>query len=48
MLKASVHMPRIGCALAGGRWSIMEPIITKALAGQEVFVYDIAGGTYNP
>jgi O-acetyl-ADP-ribose deacetylase (regulator of RNase III) len=48
MLNASVHMPRIGCSLAGGRWSLMEPIINKALAGQEVFVYDITGGEYNP
>lgn len=41
-LNASVHMPRIGCGLAGGRWERIEPIIQKALlmAGVDVFVYD--------
>src|SRR5581483_5446379 len=27
-LHASVHMPRIGCGLAGGKWSEIEPLIT--------------------
>jgi O-acetyl-ADP-ribose deacetylase (regulator of RNase III) len=36
----SVHMPRIGCGLAGGKWSEIEPIIERALDGVEVFVYD--------
>jgi ATP-dependent helicase HepA len=26
-VKASVHMPRIGCGLAGGEWSRIEPLI---------------------
>lgn len=39
-LKASVHMPRIGCGLAGGRWEEIEPIIADELAGIEVTVYD--------
>ena len=26
MLSASVHMPRIGCGLAGGKWEEIEPI----------------------
>lgn len=41
-LKASVHMPRIGCGLAGGKWEEIEPIIHKALTknGVEVYVYD--------
>src|SRR5262245_2849542 len=26
-LGASVHMPRIGCGLAGGKWSEIEPLI---------------------
>ncbi|MEV8534445.1 macro domain-containing protein [Streptomyces sp. NPDC051211] len=39
---ASVHMPRIGCGLAGGKWSRVEPLITEALCarGIEVTVYD--------
>ena len=41
-LKASVHMPRIGCGLAGGKWEDIEPIITDELTSQgiEVSVYD--------
>lgn len=39
-LGASVHMPRIGCGLAGGKWSEIEPIINSALDGIEVYVYD--------
>jgi O-acetyl-ADP-ribose deacetylase (regulator of RNase III) len=40
---ASVHMPRIGCGLAGGTWDIMEPIILKELSEKEisVTVYDL-------
>jgi O-acetyl-ADP-ribose deacetylase (regulator of RNase III) len=30
-LGASVHMPRIGCGLAGGRWEQVEPIILDEL-----------------
>ncbi|MFF9165947.1 macro domain-containing protein [Streptomyces sp. NPDC014776] len=39
---ASVHMPRIGCGLAGGRWSRIEPLITERLVrrGVPVTVYD--------
>jgi O-acetyl-ADP-ribose deacetylase (regulator of RNase III) len=39
---ASVHMPRIGCGLAGGKWELMEPIIIHTLSGKniEVTVYD--------
>jgi O-acetyl-ADP-ribose deacetylase (regulator of RNase III) len=41
-LEASVHMPRIGCGLAGGEWSKIEPIIVETLCkqGVEVTVYD--------
>jgi O-acetyl-ADP-ribose deacetylase (regulator of RNase III) len=46
--KASVHMPRIGCFLAGGRWSQVEPLIQLHLAGIPVTVYDQSGGRYNP
>jgi O-acetyl-ADP-ribose deacetylase (regulator of RNase III) len=39
-LGASVHMPRIGCGLAGGKWSEIEPILERALEGIDVYVYD--------
>ncbi|MFE0170767.1 macro domain-containing protein [Streptomyces sp. NPDC059002] len=41
-LGASVHMPRIGCGLAGGKWSRIEPLITERLTarGIAVTVYD--------
>ena len=43
-LEASVHMPRIGCGLAGGKWDEVEPIVKEELtgSGSEVFVYDLA------
>ena len=39
---ASVHMPRIGCGLAGGQWAQVEPLIHEALTnnGIAVTVYD--------
>ena len=39
---ASIHMPRIGCGLAGGTWDKMEPIINSTLTNQniKVTVYD--------
>jgi len=39
---ASVHMPRIGCGLAGGTWDKVEKLIQWTLidAGIPVFVYD--------
>lgn len=44
-LDASVHMPRIGCGLAGGTWSRVEPLITQRLVQREiaVSVYDHEG-----
>ncbi|WP_445432049.1 macro domain-containing protein [Chryseobacterium indoltheticum] len=41
-LNASIHMPRIGCGLAGGNWEEIEPIIEKTLLKNnvEVYVYD--------
>ncbi len=38
---ASIHMPRIGCGLAGGSWDQVEPIIESTLSGLDVFVYDL-------
>ncbi|WP_333773273.1 macro domain-containing protein [Streptomyces sp. IBSBF 3136] len=43
---ASVHMPRIGCGLAGGRWSRVEPLVRERLVerGVAVTVYDHGEG----
>jgi O-acetyl-ADP-ribose deacetylase (regulator of RNase III) len=40
--EASIHMPRIGCGLAGGKWEEIEPIILETLSDNniEVTVYD--------
>ncbi len=39
----TVHMPRIGCGLAGGDWNKVEKIINETLIdkGIEVYVYDL-------
>ena len=38
----TIHMPRIGCGLAGGRWHVVEDIIKKTLCENlSVFVYDL-------
>jgi len=41
-LKSSVHMPRIGCGLAGGKWEKVEPLLLSNLcmASIHVTVYD--------
>lgn len=41
-LKATIHTPRIGCGLAGGEWSRVDPLIEEHLcgAGLAVTVYD--------
>lgn len=43
-LGATVHMPRIGCGLAGGQWERIEPLVHKNLSerGIAVYVYDWA------
>ncbi|MHA2280056.1 MAG: Appr-1-p processing protein [Promethearchaeota archaeon] len=42
-MPASVHMPRIGCGLAGGEWRFIEAIINDTLIKNDipVFVYDL-------
>lgn len=42
MLGASVHMPRIGCGLSGGKWDRVEPLIEKTLLDNniDVYIYD--------
>lgn len=44
LTQSSVHLPRIGCGLAGGEWSRIEPLIEKQICdkGVTVFVYDLA------
>ena len=39
----SVHMPRIGCGLAGGTWDEIEPLIAESLSAHDVpvYVYDL-------
>ena len=41
-INAKIHMPRIGCGLAGGEWSEIEKIIKKTLIDNKisVTVYD--------
>ena len=46
-LKASIHMPRIGCGLAGGKWEEVGKIVEEELVARDVpvFVYDLPGRT---
>jgi O-acetyl-ADP-ribose deacetylase (regulator of RNase III) len=41
-LGASVHAPRIGCGLAGGKWELVEPLVRQNLVdrGVAVTIYD--------
>lgn len=41
---ASVHMPRIGCGLAGGKWEEIEQVINDELIAKDIAttVYDFA------
>jgi O-acetyl-ADP-ribose deacetylase (regulator of RNase III) len=43
-LGATVHMPRIGCGLAGGRWEEVSALVEEELVGKgvSVTVYDLA------
>jgi O-acetyl-ADP-ribose deacetylase (regulator of RNase III) len=43
ILDASIHMPRVGCGLAGGTWGQIEPIIRDEFCAKEiqVTVYDL-------
>ena len=42
-LGASVHMPRIGCGLAGGKWEDVENLVRTAICrhGLYAVVYDL-------
>jgi hypothetical protein len=41
--KATVHMPRIGCGLAGGKWEEVGPVVEQELVdkGVATTVYDL-------
>ena len=36
----SVHMPKVGCGLAGGDWDKVEPIVSETLKDMKVYVYN--------
>jgi O-acetyl-ADP-ribose deacetylase (regulator of RNase III) len=36
----TVHMPRIGCGLAGGKWVLIEPLLEVAANNIETYIYD--------
>jgi O-acetyl-ADP-ribose deacetylase (regulator of RNase III) len=40
---STVHMPRIGCGLAGGEWEEVRPMIESTLSDSDipVIVYDL-------
>jgi O-acetyl-ADP-ribose deacetylase (regulator of RNase III) len=42
-LGATIHMPRIGCGLAGGKWEEIEKLIDKNICSNniDVYVYDL-------
>ena len=42
--QCSIHLPRIGTGIAGGRWKKIEPLLIRELSdkGLEVIVYDFA------
>lgn len=40
--RCTVHMPRIGCGLAGGTWDRVGAIVEDMLEGIDVTVYDLA------
>jgi len=39
--KFSIHMPRIGCGLAGGSWDKVELLVGTVLMDYDVFVHDL-------
>jgi O-acetyl-ADP-ribose deacetylase (regulator of RNase III) len=41
----SIHCPRFGCGLAGGKWEIIEGILNDLLPEREIYVYDLPAAT---
>lgn len=44
-MPATIHMPRMGCGLAGGDWRVIEALIKLNFIdnGIDVYVYDLPG-----
>lgn len=40
--QASIHAPRIGTGLSGGRWEVIEPIINDTLKNHVIYIYDFS------
>lgn len=41
--KATIHMPRMGAGLAGGKWEEIERLLTEELFETPITVYDFIG-----
>lgn len=39
--KTTLHCPRIGCGLAGGKWEIVEVLLLEYLENFDIYVYDL-------
>lgn len=37
---ASIHAPRLGCGLAGGKWDVVGPMLERTMGDVSVTVYD--------
>lgn len=37
----AIHMPKIGCGLAGGDWDTVSKIIDKSLSEFDIYVYEL-------
>ena len=38
---STIHAPRVGCGLAGGKWDQVEPLIQETMRDLQVFIYDL-------
>ena len=38
---STIHAPRIGCGLSGGKWDQVEPLIQETMVDLPVFIYDL-------
>ena len=39
--QATLHLPRIGCGLAGGSWDKVSALLEKMVGSLEVYIYDL-------
>lgn len=42
-LGASIHTIRIGTGLGGGKWDVVEALLSQSLSDTPVYVYDLGG-----